>query len=142
MLPFPEDLIFHHEHVWVRRESHEMGDRYRIGLDAIFLQDLRRVDQLDLPNEGDEMSQDEVCGLIRGREMKKLFFAPLSGEILDVNFELHEEPDIIREDPYGVGWLLLIDPSDPDEELEYLISGEEALEWWEHELKTRQRGPT
>jgi glycine cleavage system H lipoate-binding protein len=51
--------------------------------------------------------------------------------------ELHEEPDIIREDPYGIGWLLLIDPSDPDEELSYLLREDEALNWWKSEMKLR-----
>lgn len=135
MLPFPDELVFHHEHTWVRREEHELGVRYRIGVDELFLMQIGSVELLDLPHEGDEISQDEVCGLIRGKDTKKLLYAPLSGEIIDVNLELHEDPDIIREDPYGVGWLILIDPNDPGEELEYLIGGAEAEEWWMSERK-------
>ncbi len=138
MLEIPQDLLFHREHIWIRLEPHESGDRYRIGLDEIFLQDVSTVEQLDLPHEGDEISQDEVCGLVRGKETRKLLFAPLSGEIIDVNLELHEEPDIIREDPYGVGWLLLLDPADPSEEIQYLLSGEEAVNWWKTELEIRK----
>jgi glycine cleavage system H protein len=119
-------------------ESFKSGDRFRIGLDSIFLQDIKTVLQLDLPNEGDEISQDEVCGLIRGEESKKLLFAPLTGEIVDVNLELHEEPDIIREDPYGIGWLLLLDPADIEEEIQYLLSGDEAVSWWKTELNKRK----
>ena len=138
MLPFPEGLLFHREHTWIRAESFESGNRYRIGLDTIFIQDIRTVTHLDLPNEGDEISQDEVCGLIRGKDSKKLLFAPLSGEIIDVNLELHEEPDVIREDPYGIGWLLLLDPADIEEEIQYLLSGDEAVNWWKSELNIRK----
>ncbi len=136
-LPYPEGLYFHREHTWIRVEDHPAGKRMRIGLDDIFLQDIGEINVLDLPNEGDEISQDEVCGVIRGKQTKKELYAPVSGEILDVNLELHEDPDIIREDPYGIGWLLLVDPSEPEEEMSYLLSGKEALRWWKNELKLR-----
>lgn len=138
MFPFPEELYFHREHTWIRIERHDLGERFRVGLDDIFLHDTGPIEQLDLPTEGDEISQDEVCGVIRGKGTKRLLYAPVSGEILDVNMELHEDPDIIREDPYGIGWLLLVDPADPQEELEYLLNGEEALHWWENEAKLRR----
>ena len=137
MLPFPDELLFHREHTWIRSEEHELGTRYRIGVDEIFLTDVGEVNTLDLPNEGDEISQDEVCGMIRGKDARKLLFAPLSGEIIDFNLELHEAPDIIREDPYGIGWLLLVDPNDPEEELQYLLGGESAAECWKKEQKMR-----
>lgn len=137
MFPFQEELYFHREHTWIRFEPHERGDRFRIGLDEIFLHDVGQVVSLDLPHEGDEISQDEICGVIRGKERSKLLYAPLTGEILDVNLELYEEPDVIREDPYGVGWLLLVDPSHAKEELEYLLKGEEAGKWWKHEIEIR-----
>ncbi|MBU1652043.1 glycine cleavage system protein H [bacterium] len=136
--PFPEDLFLHREYTWVRVESHELGDRLRIGVTEIFLRDVGEVLLLDLPNEGDEVSQDEVCGLIRGKGTKKDFYAPVSGEILDVNLELHEDPDIIREDPYGIGWLMLVDPNEFEEESEDLLSGKTALAWWEAELAMRR----
>ncbi len=138
MLPFSKDLYFHREHTWLRLEQHELGDRFRVGLDEIFLQDVGEIERLDLPIEGDEISQDEICGIIRGKQTRKLLFAPLSGEILDVNYELHEDPDVIREDPYGIGWILLIDPADPEEELECLLKGDEALHWWKSELELRR----
>ena len=141
MLPFPEDLYFHQEHTWIKREHHELGDRFRVGLDEIFLSDIGPIVRLDLPSEGDEISQDEVCGVIRSADSKKLLYAPITGEILDVNMELHEDPDIIREDSYGIGWLLLVDPSDPEEELDYLLSGEEAVQWWKHEIELRRSQP-
>ncbi|TKJ36935.1 glycine cleavage system protein H [candidate division LCP-89 bacterium B3_LCP] len=136
-LPFPKDLYFHPEHTWVRREEHELGDRYRVGLDDVFLRDVDKIVRLDFPNEGDEIAQDEICGVIRGEQKKKLLYAPLSGEILDVNLELHQDPEIIRDDPYGVGWILLIDPADAQDELEDLLKGDEAKRWWEKEIKIR-----
>ena len=138
MISYPEGLYFHREHIWLKCEKHEFGNRYRIGVDKIFLHDAGIIESLDLPAEGDEISQDEVCGVIRGQNIKKLFFAPLTGEIVEVNFELHEDPDIIREDPYGIGWILLIDPADFEEEVENLLFGKEGQVWWQSELKKRQ----
>ncbi|RJP79553.1 MAG: hypothetical protein C4524_05040 [Candidatus Zixiibacteriota bacterium] len=134
-LPFPEDLYFHREHVWVRREAE---NRWRLGVDELFVQDLGRVTGMDLPNEGDEISQDEVCGLFRGENRRKFFAAPVTGEILEVNQDLYEDLDILMEDPYSIGWILLIDPSDPEEELDNLLHGEDALDWWEKEVELRR----
>jgi len=136
--PFPEDLLLHREHTWVRVEKHELGSRMRVGITDIFLRDIGEVTHLDLPNEGDEISQDEVCGVIRGKGTKKELYAPISGEILDVNLELHEDPDIIREDPYGIGWLLLVDPNEFEEESQDLLFEETAIAWWESEIEMRR----
>jgi len=138
MSPFPEDLYFHREHAWVKKESE---NRYRIGVDELFLHGLGSIIHIDLPTEGDEISQDETCGLFRGPEAKRLLFAPLSGEIVEINQDLHEDPAILLEDPYGVGWILLLDPSDPDEELENLLRGDDAAEWWEREVEMRRSIP-
>lgn len=138
MLPFPEDLFFHFEHTWVRPEG---PNRYRIGVDEIFLKDLGPIADMDLPTEGDEISQDEVCGVLRGKGTRKALFAPLSGEIVDINQDLLEDPTILVEDPYGIGWILLLDPSDPQEELDNLLHGESAQDWWTRETQRRQTNP-
>jgi glycine cleavage system H protein len=136
MLPFPENLYFHQEHTWVHYEGPNLC---RIGVDEIFLKDLKSsITDMDLPTEGDEISQDEVCGILRGKSTRKAIFAPLSGEIVDVNQDLLEDPEILVEDPYGVGWILLIDPSEPQEELENLLHGEQVIDWWMTELRNRQ----
>lgn len=110
-------------------------------MDELFFRDLGSLAHIDLPTEGDEISQDEACGLFRGPEAKRLLFAPLSGEIVEINQNLHEDPLILLEDPYGIGWILLLDPSDPDEELENLLRGEDAAEWWEREVEMRRSAP-
>jgi glycine cleavage system H lipoate-binding protein len=51
---------------------------------------------------------------------------------------LHEDPSILLEDPYGVGWIFLIDPSEPEEELDNLLHGEDAMDWWEREVELRR----
>jgi len=135
MLPFPPELYFHREHTWVRQEGPNL---FRIGVDEIFLKDLAALADLDLPTEGDEISQDEVCGLIRGKEIRKPIFAPLSGEIVEINQDLYEDLTILVEDPYGIGWILLLDPDHPQEELENLLRGQEARDWWMTEIQNRK----
>jgi glycine cleavage system H protein len=135
MLPFTQDLYFHFEHTWVRCEGPNLC---RIGVDELFLKDLRGLKDLDLPNEGDEISQDEVCGMVHGKGIRKAIYAPLTGEIVDINQDLYEDPSILVEDPYGIGWILLLDPADLEEELENLLHGEAALDWWMTEVQRRQ----
>ncbi|MFH1862710.1 MAG: hypothetical protein ABH878_07855 [bacterium] len=135
MLTFPKNLYFHREHTWVRLEDNGL---YRVGVDQIFLRDVGGVSKLDLPHEGDEISQDEVCGSIRGLICRKQLYAPLSGEIVTLNMELYEDLAILTDDSYGIGWILLLDSSDFSEEQNNLLFGEEAEVWWTAELKRRQ----
>ncbi|MBW1951277.1 MAG: glycine cleavage system protein H, partial [Deltaproteobacteria bacterium] len=90
---------------------------------------------IDLPEEEDEVEQGEVCGKIQSRKWIGKIVAPVSGEIVEVNEELEEDTSLINTDPYGEGWILVIDASDLEEELENLIHGEAVVDFIEAEIK-------
>jgi glycine cleavage system H protein len=105
----PDELYYHEEHSWARVED----DRVVVGMDDMFQKEAGDIVFVDLPDEEDEVEQGEVCGKIQSRKWIGKLCAPVSGDI--------------NEDPYGKGWILIIEPSDLEGELGNLMHGEEAL---------------
>jgi glycine cleavage system H protein len=108
---YPEDLKYHAEHDWARIE----------GEDAIFgitwyAQDaLGEVVFFDPPEPGAHVTKDEAYAEVESVKAVSDVFAPLSGEILEVNEALADSPEKINEDPYGEGWLVRVKLTQPDE---------------------------
>ena len=108
---YPEDLLYHPEHDWVR-----IG-----GADATFGITWYAQDQLgevvffDPPKVGDTVSKDEAYTEVESVKAVSDVVAPLSGEIVEVNAALSENPAIINEDPYGEGWLVRVRLTDHSE---------------------------
>lgn len=126
----PDDLYYHKEHMWVRIE----GNKGIVGMDDFSQKLAGELSYVELPSEGDEVSQDEVVGTYEtGKWMGKLY-APVSGTVVRINTEVEDEPSIVNEDPYGKGWLFEIELSNPDE-LKNLMKGEDAVKWLEEEIK-------
>jgi len=126
----PDELYYHKEHMWVKKE----GDILRIGLDDFTQKLAGELSYIELPEAGSEVSKDEVVGSYEtGKWMGKIY-APVSGEILEVNEELEDEPSLINEDPYGKGWIFTLKPSNPDE-LAQLMQKDKAIEWLKQEIE-------
>ena len=85
---------------------------------------------VDLPFEGDEVEQNETCGKVQSSKWIGKLIAPVSGEIAEVNEELENESGLINSDPYGKGWIMLIEPSNLDDELGSLVKEPGDLEEW------------
>ncbi len=124
---FPDDLYYHTEHSWARKED---DGKVRIGMNDMFQGTAGNIVYVDLPFEGDEVEQDEVCGKIQSRKWIGKLVAPISGEIVEVNEELEGDPTLINNDPYGGGWIALIEPSNLDEDLKKLMHGEDKVTPW------------
>ena len=108
---YPEDLLYHPEHDWVRID----GDTATFGI-TWFAQDaLGEVVFLDPPEVGTRVTKDEPYAEVESVKAVSDVIAPLSGEIVDVNTALAEKPETINEDPYGEGWLVKVKLSDPGE---------------------------
>ncbi|RKZ26393.1 glycine cleavage system protein GcvH [bacterium] len=126
----PDDLYYHKEHMWVRVE----GNKAVVGMDDFSQKLAGELSYVELPGEGDEVSQDEVVGTYEtGKWMGKLY-APVSGTVVKINTEVEDEPSLVNEDPYGKGWLFEIELSNPDE-VNNLMRGEAAVKWLEEEIK-------
>jgi len=108
---YPEDLLYHPEHDWVRVD----GDTATFGI-TWFAQDaLGEVVFLDPPEVGTRVTKDEPYAEVESVKAVSDVIAPLSGEIVEVNTALAEKPETINEDPYSEGWLVRVKLSDPGE---------------------------
>jgi len=119
----PDELYFHEEHSWARVE----GTQVTVGMSDMFQKEAGDIVFVDLPEEEDEVSQGETCGKIQSRKWIGKLVAPVSGEIAQINEDLEDDSSLINSDPYGKGWILVIQAEDEDDlkaELKNLIHGD------------------
>jgi glycine cleavage system H protein len=108
---YPDDLLDHAEHDWVRVD----GDVAEFGI-TWFAQDaLGEVVFFDPPEVGSTVTKDQPYAEVESVKAVSDVFAPLSGEVVEVNDALAESPENINADPYGDGWLVRVRLSDPSE---------------------------
>lgn len=130
----PDDLYYHPEHMWVRREEGII----RVGLDDFSQKLSGELSFIELPDAGSDVEADQIVGHYEtGKWMGKLF-APVSGEILEANSELEDDPTLVNSEPYGKGWMFTMKPSDISA-LEGLMQGEDAASWLGEEAKKHGR---
>ncbi len=120
----PDDLYYHIEDAWVKVES---KDVVVVGMDDFYQKQAGDTTYVDLPFEGDCISQGETCGKIQSSKWVGKFVAPISGEILEVNSELENDCRLINKDPYGAGWIIKVKPSNLDAELKNLSHGPDGI---------------
>jgi glycine cleavage system H protein len=108
---YPDDLRYHKEHDWARIE----GDEAVLGI-TWFAQDaLGELVHYEPPNDGDTIAKDTAYGEVESVKAVSDVIAPLSGEVVEVNKKVVDEPETVNADPYGDGWLIRIRLSDPSE---------------------------
>ncbi|HEY5659460.1 MAG TPA: glycine cleavage system protein GcvH [Gaiellaceae bacterium] len=108
---YPDDLKYHKEHDWARID----GDEATLGI-TWFAQDaLGELVHYEPPNIGDTIARDSSYGEVESVKAVSDVIAPLSGEVLEVNQKIVDEPETVNDDPYGEGWLVRIRLSDPSE---------------------------
>jgi len=108
---YPDDLKYHKEHDWARIE----GDEAVLGITWFAQDELGELVHYEPPNEGDTISRDAAYGEVESVKAVSDVVAPLSGEVLEVNAKVVDEPETVNEDPYGDGWLIRIRLGDPSE---------------------------
>jgi glycine cleavage system H protein len=112
-------------HVWVRVEGE--GADAVLGLSDYLQYQMGEITTLELPDLGDVLGAGRRMGHVESEEASSPLEAPISGEVVEVNAEVLENPDLINSDPYAGGWLLRVRIDDP-RELDELISEEEYAE--------------
>jgi glycine cleavage system H protein len=116
-------LRFSAGHIWVRVE----GDTAELGLSDYLQDQMGEITSLELPDLGDVLRARRRMGHVESEEASSPIEAPITGEVIEVNPEALENPDLVNSDPYGSGWLLKVRIEDRSE-LEDLISEEEYAE--------------
>jgi glycine cleavage system H protein len=125
----PDDLLYTREDEWVRGE----GDRFLVGISDYAQQQLGDIVFVELPAVGSEIIQGQVFGVIESVKAVSDLYAPISGRVLEVNAELADRPELVNQDCYGDGWILIVDmrgekPSDLLDAAAYLKHVEERSE--------------
>ena len=111
MANVPGDLRYTKDHEWAKPE----GKRYRVGITHYAQEQLGDVVFVELPKVGAKVTAHQSFGVVESVKAVSDLFAPLSGEIVEVNVALPNAPQSVNEDPYGKGWMILVEPSKADE---------------------------
>jgi glycine cleavage system H protein len=123
---YPEDLRYHKEHDWVRVD----GDTATLGVTWYAQDALGEIVHFEAPEEGSSVARDESYGEVESVKAVSDLISPISGEVVEVNQGVVEEPEKINEDPYGEGWLVKVTLSDATE-LEELMDAAAYREFLE-----------
>lgn len=130
----PDEFYYHEEHSWARVEN----GKVTVGMNDFFQKEAGDIVFIDLPEEEEEVSQGEVCGKIQSRKWIGKLVAPVSGEIVEINEDLEDDTSLINSDPYGRGWILVIEAEDLDSELGNLMQGDALVSFIEREIKVAE----
>ena len=126
-MDFPEEIKYSKEHIWVRIEK----DSAVIGITDFAQEELGLISGIELPEEGDEVEQDDSFGSLEARKTVAELYAPFSGIVRNVNHELLDNPGLINDDPYDSCWLVEVSLDETDE-LKGLMSAEDYADYVEN----------
>jgi glycine cleavage system H protein len=107
MANVPADLKYTPEHEWAKKE----GERIRVGITAFAQSELGDVVFVELPKAGAKVSQRQSFGVVESVKAVSDLFAPVSGDVVEVNEALSKSPETVNQDPYGRGWMIVLEPS-------------------------------
>jgi len=110
-MEYPKDVRYTEQHEWARLE----GDLIRVGITDFAQDALGDVVYVEIPEVGTEVRAGEAFGEVESTKSVSDIYAPVSGNVVDRNSQLVEAPEIVNDDPYGEGWMIVIEPSDPSQ---------------------------
>ncbi|WP_404811839.1 glycine cleavage system protein GcvH [Capnocytophaga canimorsus] len=115
----PSELKYTNDHEWVRIE----GDVAVVGITDFAQRELGDVVYVEVETEGETLDKEEVFGTVEAVKTVSDLFLPLSGEIIEFNASLEENPEQVNTDPYGDGWMIKVKIADPSQ-VETLLSAQ------------------
>ncbi len=126
-----EGLHYSKDFFWVKVE----GNKARCGLTDYAQKMLKSIVYIDAPKAGTEVSQGEVCGSIESIKTVSDLVSPLNGKVVEYNVVLDKNPGLINSDPYGQGWIFIIESPNLQADLSNLMDLNKAIEWHKELLK-------
>ena len=121
----PENLLYHEEYLWAKVEN----GKVKIGMIDFAQKQLHDIVYVELPDVGDTITQGEPFGTVESVKAVSDLIAPISGTIEVVNEELESKPELLNEDPYIEGWILIVTPTNLDSDMNALLDANAAVEW-------------
>jgi glycine cleavage system H protein len=119
-MTIPADLRYTRDHEWAKRE----GERLRVGITAFAQEQLGDVVFVELPKVGTRVTARQSFGVVESVKAVSDLFAPVTGEVAEINPELTKAPETVNQDPYGRGWMILVAPARSDEWDELLTAAQ------------------
>jgi glycine cleavage system H protein len=116
----PEGLHYTKEHEWVKVEN----GLCRVGVTDYAQKSLHEVVYVDLPQLGKILSQNAAFGTVESVKAVSELYSPVSGDIAERNEKLVESPELVNQDPYGAGWVVIVKPSHLQEDMKALLSAD------------------
>jgi glycine cleavage system H protein len=120
----PADRRYTSEHEWIKQESE---DRYVIGITSFAQDQLGDIVYVELPAVGDRVEAGKPFGVVESVKTASDLYAPVSGEVVEVNTELVDTPQLVNDDPYSTGWMIKVKASDLTE-MDRLLTAEQYAE--------------
>jgi len=127
----PEGLYYSKDFEWIKIE----GDKVRMGVTDYAQKSLREIVYAELPSAGTEVSQNEPYGTVESVKAVSDLISAISGTVEEVNEGAQSNPELLNEDPYGEGWLLVVKPASLQTELANLMDFAKAVEWHKNQAK-------
>ena len=121
----PEGLYYSKDFEWIKVE----GDKVRMGITDYAQKSLREIVYAELPGVGGDVKQGEPYGTVESVKAVSDLIAAVSGTIEEVNEEAQSKPELLNEEPYGKGWLLVVKPANLQAELANLMDFDASVEW-------------
>ena len=110
-MAYPDDLRYSKEHEWVRVD----GSRATIGITSFAAEELGDIVFVELPEVGAVLKQFATFGVVESVKAVSDLYAPVSGEVMEVNDALRDAPELLNSDPFGEGWIAKVELADPSE---------------------------
>jgi len=107
----PSDLQYTKDHEWIRFE----GGRGIIGITDFAQDALGDVVFVELPAVGTSLTQGQTFGVVESNKTVSDLFAPVAGQVVEVNEELRARPELVNQEPYGAGWMIKVAPANADD---------------------------
>jgi glycine cleavage system H protein len=111
-MDYPEDLKYTNEHEWAAALD---GDRVRVGISDFAQDALGDVVYVDVPEEGTDVEAGQPFGEVESTKSVSDLFSPVTGRVAQRNGRLGDNPELINQDPYGEGWIIVVEMSEPSE---------------------------
>jgi glycine cleavage system H protein len=127
----PEGLYYSKEFAWIKLE----GEKVRMGITDYAQKQLREIVYAELPSKGAQVKQNEPYGTVESVKAVSDLVSAVTGTVEEVNEEVQSKPEILNEDPYEKGWLVVVKPSNLQGELPNLMDFERAVEWHKSQVK-------
>ena len=125
----PRDLRFHKEHEWIRVE----GSKARLGISQFAQDALGDVVFVDVPKVDTILKAEDQLGEVESTKATSTIYTPVTGKVVEINAELQDHPELLNQDPYGKGWIAVLELSNPAE-----VDGLMTAEQYEEFLKSQE----